>query len=534
MKIKYLLFALVFGAIVACDPQVEDRDLKVTSISELKGSIVQYTMNEDSTYSEYQYGKYIKYEFPDVPSVYVYYMEDDNEITLDSGKGGGMFMFRIATEVVELTTQDVYFRYVDVYGEEYTYSTTITFETTPLNPEELYFSGMNGKAWRWDTESPVGICWGNGGFRAGTFDEIFNGSGKWWGINTTDDESDGGFLGQIDHMTEGETFEQSGGDVDSTYMAVSLSGSITCYRGIGNLSEDKVIRANGTYQFVDYDETGESHRGFYQGHMITSAGAILWPYEINSGGNQPTEFEVVKLTSEQLLLCYPDGGFADDDESMDWSWGECTYWYFRYDPSIEVNIETPEESLMADKGWTWASDEFAYGTPTSYAACWGNCGYGGGDSDAYAPGGSGCWWGCTTDDFYDQFCSDGSSHKIDSSIVEAEGEGAYMTFDKSGNIKKYDPNGDKVGEGKYEVDWDHKTDNGGFNTTTYGLMTVSGDNILLPYQINGGGSKADWYDIAYIDSDYLILINQRDDLGGETTFPAYWSEATWWRFEKRK
>ncbi|MBQ6916492.1 MAG: hypothetical protein IJQ64_01645, partial [Prevotella sp.] len=60
-------------------------------------------------------------------------------------------------------------------------------------------------------------------------------------------------------------------------------------------------------------------------NMKTTAGTILFPYEINSGGNMPTIFEVVYLTGDKMCLVYPDGG---DFGSLG-GWGEATYWHFK-------------------------------------------------------------------------------------------------------------------------------------------------------------------------------------------------------------
>ena len=59
--------------------------------------------------------------------------------------------------------------------------------------------------------------------------------------------------------------------------------------------------------------------------LNTSAGAILWPFEINSGGNMPTIFEVVYLSGDKMTLVYPDGGAFDGLGG----WGEATFWQFK-------------------------------------------------------------------------------------------------------------------------------------------------------------------------------------------------------------
>lgn len=50
--------------------------------------------------------------------------------------------------------------------------------------------------------------------------------------------------------------------------------------------------------------------------------AILWPYEINSGGNIPGTYEVVYPTGDKMTLVYPDGGSQG-------GWGEASFWHFK-------------------------------------------------------------------------------------------------------------------------------------------------------------------------------------------------------------
>ena len=60
-------------------------------------------------------------------------------------------------------------------------------------------------------------------------------------------------------------------------------------------------------------------------NLNTTAGTILWPYEINSGGNMPTTFEMVYITGDKMTLVYPDGG---DFGSLG-NWGEASFWHFK-------------------------------------------------------------------------------------------------------------------------------------------------------------------------------------------------------------
>ena len=93
-------------------------------------------------------------------------------------------------------------------------------------------------------------------------------------------------------------------------------GEITSYNAAG-----QAIR-NGTYEF----EVVEGNPWKVADLKIESSnGAILWPYEINSGGNMPSTYEVCYMTNSAMTLVYPDGG---DFGSLG-NWGEASFWQFK-------------------------------------------------------------------------------------------------------------------------------------------------------------------------------------------------------------
>ena len=57
------------------------------------------------------------------------------------------------------------------------------------------------------------------------------------------------------------------------------------------------------------------------GKLNTDAGSILWPFKINGGGEKPTDFEIIELTSDNLKLIYAAPGTG--------GWGEATWWAFK-------------------------------------------------------------------------------------------------------------------------------------------------------------------------------------------------------------
>ena len=95
-------------------------------------------------------------------------------------------------------------------------------------------------------------------------------------------------------------------------MVFTDEGISTCYDKDGN-----VIRS-ATYSVENY--TPEYINDWKVGDLVTTS--ILWPYEINSGGNMPTWFDVVYLTSDKMCLVYPDKGSQG-------AWGEASFWHFK-------------------------------------------------------------------------------------------------------------------------------------------------------------------------------------------------------------
>ena len=59
---------------------------------------------------------------------------------------------------------------------------------------------------------------------------------------------------------------------------------------------------------------------FSIGNLNTSEGTILWPFQINGNGYQPTSFEIGYLGTDAMILIYAPAGTG--------SWGECTWWSF--------------------------------------------------------------------------------------------------------------------------------------------------------------------------------------------------------------
>lgn len=161
-----------------------------------------------------------------------------------------------------------------------------------------------GKDWTWDP-SVTGAVWGNMGYCGGDGADIGKtGNGQWWGVTNTDE-----FNGQLQHTNTGAN--AGDGDLDA-YMTIGTDGKITSYSASGS-----VVRSD-IYEF-------KAVEGNPWKVADLKTNAILWPFEINSGGNIPGTYEVVYLTNDKMTLVYPDGG----DFGGLGSWGEATFWHFK-------------------------------------------------------------------------------------------------------------------------------------------------------------------------------------------------------------
>ena len=165
----------------------------------------------------------------------------------------------------------------------------------------------NGKDWTWDTEATDGVVWGNMGYCGGAGSDVgISSNGKWWGVT-----SEAEFMGQLNHTNDGNAH---GDESMDAFMTLTPDGVITRHAGDGSVIN------TGSFEF---DETVANE--WKVANLNTTAGTILFPYEINSGGNMPTTFEVVYLTGNKMCLVYPDGG----DFGGLGGWGEATFWHFK-------------------------------------------------------------------------------------------------------------------------------------------------------------------------------------------------------------
>ncbi len=166
------------------------------------------------------------------------------------------------------------------------------------------------KAWTWDTEFRDGAVWGNLGYAAG--DDWA--SGIWWGSTPE---------GLADQLQHSDTGVATGEESSNAYMTFDWkSGKVTSYD-----ANDKAIRSGAFEVSVWYmGEKGQasvdgSQAAWAYGTLTTDPGSILFPFKINGGGTKPTDFEIMKITNDQLQLIYAAPGTG--------GWGEATWWAFK-------------------------------------------------------------------------------------------------------------------------------------------------------------------------------------------------------------
>ena len=477
MKKSILLFAVALGILTSCDPIKDEKDFDVTNLTAeqlLNGAT--FSQYADQACTEPQAdGNWIKYNIPNASSVFIFYKKaDGSEFKLASGTAGGVFNF-VPSRGSD-PNQTVYFRYVNQNNEEVVASKEFTVQVAGELAMPIRFLASNDygkKIWKWDP-SITGAVWGNMGYQPGDGKSVgTTGNGQWWGVTSSEE-----FNGQLQH-TEDNT-NHGDGDL-AAYMVFTEDGLLKAYDATGAVIRDD------SYAVEGWDPAGE----WKVGDLVTKA--ILWPYEINSGGNIPGKYEIVYLTSDKMTLVYPDGGSQG-------GWGEASFWHFCSNSDI-LGMAAGYES---GKSWTW--------DPSITGAVWGNMGYQPGDGKSVGTTGNGQWWGVTSSEEFNgqlQHTEDNTNH----------GDGdlnAYMTFGTDGILKAYNAAGEVIRSSAYEF---VPVDNSDWKIAD--LKTTS---ILWPYEINSGGNIPGTYEVVYLTGDKMTLVYPDGGSQGG------WGEASFWHF----
>ena len=468
----------VAALLTACNP-AEDKysnNAKDVAEGELAG-IVSFTQ-ADADGNPQADGNYFTFTTSPATVVDIYtFRADGSENLLSHGTASGSFKY--APSRGSDTNQNIYVRAMNSDGSKVEAIKTVTvFVPSELEPvvKILASNDYGEKTWKWDP-SITGAVWGNMGYMPGDGASVGQaGNGQWWGVTTTDE-----FNGQLQHTEDGTN--HGDGDLDA-YMVFSEDGLLTSFDAQGNVIREGVFKVEG------YDPAGE----WKVGDLKTNS--ILWPYEINSGGNIPGTYEIVYLTADKMTLVYPDGGNQG-------AWGEATFWHFCSNSDISGMIAGYDKG----KDWTWDT--------SITGAVWGNMGYLPGDGASVGQTGNGQWWGVTTSDEFNgqlKHTEDGTNH----------GDGhldAYMTFGTDGMLTSYAADGSVVRSGTYEIDE--------IFGNTWKVGDLKTKSILWPYEINSGGNIPGTYEIVYLTNDKMTLVYP--DGGSQGA----WGEASFWHFKAK-
>ena len=251
------------------------------------------------------------------------------------------------------------------------------------------------------------------------------------------------------------------------------------------------------YAVQGYNPAGE----WKVGDLVTTA--ILWPYEINSGGNVPGTYEILYLTADKMTLCYPDGG----DYAGLGNWGEATFWNFR---SLS-DVKGMAYGYDNGKDWTWNTEALD-------GVVWGNMGYcGGAGADAVA---SGKWWGVTSEEeFMGQL-----NHTNDGQAHGDESMDAYFTLTPDGVITRHAGDGSVINSGSFTIDESVA------NEWKVANLNTTAGTILWPFEINSGGNMPTTFEVCYLSGNKMTLVYPD---GGDFGGLGGWGEATFWQFKAK-
>lgn len=503
MKKSILLFTVALGMLTACDPIKDSKDMDIASFTSsnlLDGA--QFSQYADAACTTPATdGNYIKYSIPNASGIYIYYVKPDgSEFKLSSGAAGGVFNF--VPKRGSNPVQTVYFRYINAKGEEVVASREFTLQVAAELVPEVRIIASNDygeKVWTWDcdadNDSGRGACWGNMG--APGKGDGYIGKYVWWGVTDAAE-----LTGQLEHSVTGKA---TGEENNAAYMVFTEDGLVNTY------APDGTKIRGGSYEIQDYDPNGE----WKVGTLHVSEAATLFPFEINAAkadhsghANYVTDFEIHKLTSDKLVLAYPDNG--------QWGgWTEGTYWCFKSSTDGLGMLQGYDKG----KNWTWDCDE---DNDSKKGACWGNMGAPG-KGDGYI--GNYTWWGVT-----DASQLTGQlEHSVTGVATGEEDNGAYMTFSTDGIVTTYAADGSKIRSASFELqDYDPS------NTWQIATLHVSEAGTLFPFEINaakedhsGHANYVTDFEVHRLSENKLVLAYPDNGAWGG------WTEGTYWCFKKK-
>lgn len=502
MKKQLLIFGLAGLLFTSCDPLKAEGEFDPVNMSEstlLEGATFaqfkQVTADDGTvSYEPSETGNYIQYNLPNVPAVNIYYLKNGEKKQLSYGRSGGMFYYMPSRGSEPVQT--LYFSYLNADGAEVVASKDFTLEVAQaLDPAvKVLVSNTGVKKWKWmPTSANGGAVWGNGGYLAGEQSGGLDINGAWWGCGVEDGDCADKFSGQTQHA--GDRYNDIKGECYAlSYMEFNEDGSLTTF------SPEGVQITTGSFAIKNYNNNEITNAdNFSRGTLETSEGAILWPFAINTGGLQPTSFEIGYLDVSRMVLIWAADGTG--------AWSECTWWSFMSDDDAG--------GILASHDWHWKA------TDVNGGAVWGNGGYMAGSQDGTGAI-NGAWWGCGTEDgpCADKFS--GQTAHTGGEDAEAETWNASkMVFNEDEqSVTLFGKDGNQLRTGSFSFDMTPNAEH-----FSIGTLTTSAGAILWPYAINTGGEKPTNFEIGYLGTDAMVLIYAAPGTGG-------WSECTWWSFGK--
>lgn len=522
-KILYAipLLALIFAS---CDPKEIDLGSPDSAISEnalAKG--FSFSQWSDESHSTPQAdGNYFTFTTNPVQPVIVYQLVDGKINVIGSGSSG---QFKIIPKRGQASEQVFYVKSANHESATTVQENVNVYVPQDLTPEmKLLASDSYGKkVWTWDTEWRAdGGAWGNLGYAVGDGNSFVNeGKGIWFACppDLLENPNEKG----EDQMVHSDTGKPLGEGVGA-YMEFNDDGTIVTYNKDGNVIRQGKYSVDGYTGERNHASIDGSQANWSYGTLKTTAGTILWPFEINWKKYErpacPTEFEIMELDASHLKIVEAKPGTG--------GWGEATWWAFKSESDAEASLTN-----FGTKEWTWDTEWRADG------GAWGNLGYAVGDGNSFVNDGKGIWFACPPD-LLENPNEKGETQMVhsNSDTPLGEGVGAYMTFDlKNRLITTFNSKGTQIRKGKFEIqNWGNGKRNipsidGSQTSWALGTLHTDEGAILWPFEINWRKNDRPAcptdFEIMQLNANQLKLIEVKPGTGS-------WGEATWWAFKAKK
>jgi len=167
-------------------------------------------------------------------------------------------------------------------------------ECFDVAPEWATFCGSGSKVWTWDASQ--GNVWGNGGYLADTHP-------NWWGlppadINTQSNATNEGAGATMTLSADGASLVKTRSD------GSTQTGSFSF-----DMSKTKTSAADGSEWAI--------------GKFYTSNVTVLCGKAQNQGEGPVTNYDILKLDDQSLVLAWSEGGDGAG------AWGGCWFWMFK-------------------------------------------------------------------------------------------------------------------------------------------------------------------------------------------------------------